>query len=85
ARHDGSTVSPHGYRGLTASAFSLPWRSAIEGLGDEAYLEKESSGSFKKINVLVKGDFMLDTRANTLEEARGLTELALKRLTGKGR
>ncbi|MCU7883696.1 MAG: hypothetical protein KZQ82_05795 [Candidatus Thiodiazotropha sp. (ex Lucinoma annulata)] len=57
----------------------------IEGLGDEAYLEKESSGSFKKINVLVKGDFMLDTRANTLEEARGLTELALKRLTGKGR
>ncbi|MCU7877642.1 MAG: carboxypeptidase-like regulatory domain-containing protein, partial [Candidatus Thiodiazotropha sp. (ex Lucinoma borealis)] len=29
ARHDGSTVSPHGYRGLTASAFSLPWRSAI--------------------------------------------------------
>ncbi|MCU7879071.1 MAG: anion permease, partial [Candidatus Thiodiazotropha sp. (ex Lucinoma borealis)] len=28
ARHDGSTVSPHGYRGLTASAFSLPWRSA---------------------------------------------------------
>ncbi|MCU7878693.1 MAG: helix-turn-helix domain-containing protein, partial [Candidatus Thiodiazotropha sp. (ex Lucinoma borealis)] len=31
ARHDGSTVSPHGYRGLTASAFSLPWRSAMEG------------------------------------------------------
>ncbi|MCU7878768.1 MAG: hypothetical protein KZQ84_18580, partial [Candidatus Thiodiazotropha sp. (ex Lucinoma borealis)] len=30
ARHDGSTVSPHGYRGLTASAFSLPWRSATE-------------------------------------------------------
>ncbi|MCU7878661.1 MAG: CZB domain-containing protein, partial [Candidatus Thiodiazotropha sp. (ex Lucinoma borealis)] len=30
ARHDGSTVSPHGYRGLTASAFSLPWRSAGE-------------------------------------------------------
>ncbi|MCU7945392.1 MAG: hypothetical protein KZQ72_01885, partial [Candidatus Thiodiazotropha sp. (ex Cardiolucina cf. quadrata)] len=28
ARHAGSTVSPHGYRGLTASAFSLPWRSA---------------------------------------------------------
>ncbi|MCU7879062.1 MAG: hypothetical protein KZQ84_20155, partial [Candidatus Thiodiazotropha sp. (ex Lucinoma borealis)] len=31
ARHDGSTVSPHGYRGLTASAFSLPWRSAEDG------------------------------------------------------
>ncbi|MCU7948208.1 MAG: hypothetical protein KZQ72_16495, partial [Candidatus Thiodiazotropha sp. (ex Cardiolucina cf. quadrata)] len=30
ARHAGSTVSPHGYRGLTASAFSLPWRSAKE-------------------------------------------------------
>ncbi|MCU7891845.1 MAG: DUF2235 domain-containing protein, partial [Candidatus Thiodiazotropha sp. (ex Ustalcina ferruginea)] len=28
ARHGGSTVSPHGCRGLTASAFSLPWRSA---------------------------------------------------------
>ncbi|MCU7893353.1 MAG: M3 family metallopeptidase, partial [Candidatus Thiodiazotropha sp. (ex Ustalcina ferruginea)] len=30
ARHGGSTVSPHGCRGLTASAFSLPWRSAKE-------------------------------------------------------
>ncbi|MCU7890711.1 MAG: hypothetical protein KZQ78_03480 [Candidatus Thiodiazotropha sp. (ex Ustalcina ferruginea)] len=57
----------------------------IEGLGNEAYLEKESIGSFEKINVLVKGDFMLDTRANTQEEARGLAELALKRLTGKAR
>ncbi|MCU7890466.1 MAG: hypothetical protein KZQ78_02180, partial [Candidatus Thiodiazotropha sp. (ex Ustalcina ferruginea)] len=30
ARHGGSTVSPHGCRGLTASAFSLPWRSASD-------------------------------------------------------
>ncbi|MCU7945545.1 MAG: hypothetical protein KZQ72_02685, partial [Candidatus Thiodiazotropha sp. (ex Cardiolucina cf. quadrata)] len=31
--HAGSTVSPHGYRGLTASAFSLPWRSAVADSG----------------------------------------------------
>ena len=28
--HVGYTVSPRGFRGLTASAFSLPWRSAFE-------------------------------------------------------
>ena len=28
--HVGYTVSPRGFRGLTASAFSLPWRSASE-------------------------------------------------------
>jgi len=28
--HVGYTVSPRGFRGLTASAFSLPWRSAAE-------------------------------------------------------
>ncbi|MEJ1354280.1 MAG: EAL domain-containing protein [Candidatus Sedimenticola sp. (ex Thyasira tokunagai)] len=27
--HAGHPVSPRDYRGLTASAFSLPWRSAI--------------------------------------------------------
>ncbi|MET0051593.1 MAG: hypothetical protein ABW095_11005, partial [Candidatus Thiodiazotropha sp.] len=27
-RHVGFPVSPRDYRGLTASAFSLPWRSA---------------------------------------------------------
>ncbi|MEJ1414487.1 MAG: hypothetical protein RPU90_13125 [Candidatus Sedimenticola sp. (ex Thyasira tokunagai)] len=29
--HAGHPVSPRDYRGLTASAFSLPWRSAAEG------------------------------------------------------
>ncbi|MET0052211.1 MAG: sensor domain-containing diguanylate cyclase, partial [Candidatus Thiodiazotropha sp.] len=29
-RHVGFPVSPRDYRGLTASAFSLPWRSAVE-------------------------------------------------------
>ncbi|MET0052277.1 MAG: hypothetical protein ABW095_14535, partial [Candidatus Thiodiazotropha sp.] len=28
-RHVGFPVSPRDYRGLTASAFSLPWRSVI--------------------------------------------------------
>ncbi|MCU7877248.1 MAG: hypothetical protein KZQ84_10690, partial [Candidatus Thiodiazotropha sp. (ex Lucinoma borealis)] len=48
ARHDGSTVSPHGYRGLTASAFSLPWRSASET--NERLLEDKN----KKIDELAK-------------------------------
>ena len=55
----------------------------IEGLGDDAYLEKGSIDTFNKINVLVEGDFMLDTRANSLEQARGLAELALERLSGE--
>ncbi|OOZ37402.1 EAL and HDOD domain-containing protein [Solemya velesiana gill symbiont] len=32
--HDGQAVRPHGYRGLTASAFSLPWRSAMETVSE---------------------------------------------------
>ena len=59
-------------------------RNEIEGLGDDAYLEKGSIGSFNKINVLVEGDFMLDTRANSPEQARGPAELALERLSGEG-
>ena len=30
--HVGYTVSPRGFRGLTASAFSLPWRSARDAI-----------------------------------------------------
>ena len=56
----------------------------IKGLGDDAYLEKEGLGSFKRIHVLVKGDFMLDARADSVEQARGLAELALERLAGDG-
>ena len=56
----------------------------IGGLGDDAYLEKGSAGTFSKVNVLVEGDFMLDARANSPEEARKLAELALERLAGDG-
>ena len=56
----------------------------IDGLGNDAYLEKESAGPFKKIKVLVMDDLMLDARANSAEQARGLAELALERLTGDG-
>ncbi|MCU7811188.1 MAG: hypothetical protein KZQ77_08115 [Candidatus Thiodiazotropha sp. (ex Notomyrtea botanica)] len=54
----------------------------ISGLGDDAYLEKNSSGAFNRILILVEGNFMLDSRAGSREQARGLAELALKRLTG---
>lgn len=53
----------------------------IAGLGDDAYFT-QGSGSFKTVHVLVKGDFMLDTRADSAEQARKLAELAFKRLTG---
>ena len=56
----------------------------IEGLGDAAYLEKEGSGSFRTVMVLVKGNFVLDARADTPEQARELAKLALKRLTSEG-
>ncbi|MET0052323.1 MAG: hypothetical protein ABW095_14780, partial [Candidatus Thiodiazotropha sp.] len=43
-RHVGFPVSPRDYRGLTASAFSLPWRSALEqlignlGIGNDTHV-----------------------------------------------
>lgn len=55
----------------------------IAGLGDEAYLT-QGSGSFKRVHVLLKGHFMLDTRADSPVQARKLAELALKRLTDNG-
>ena len=55
----------------------------ITGLGDEAYLT-QGSGSFQRVHVLVKDDFMLDTRADSPEQARKLAELAIERLTGNG-
>lgn len=55
----------------------------IDGLGDEAYMT-QGSGSFKRVHVLVKGDFMLDTRADSPVQARNLAELTLERLTGNG-
>ncbi len=57
----------------------------IDGLGDEAYLEDESQGSSTTIKVLVKGDMMIDVRAESPEQARKLTLLALRRLTGAER
>ena len=56
----------------------------IKGLGDDAYLDKGSIGSSSTIYVLVKGDFMLDARANSPERARELAKLALERLAGEG-
>ncbi|MCU7877988.1 MAG: hypothetical protein KZQ84_14515, partial [Candidatus Thiodiazotropha sp. (ex Lucinoma borealis)] len=50
ARHNGSTVSPHGYRGLTASAFTLPGRSAVEG--KDTVIVLCASGSFGNYDVL---------------------------------
>ncbi|MET0052160.1 MAG: TlpA disulfide reductase family protein, partial [Candidatus Thiodiazotropha sp.] len=40
-RHVGFPVSPRDYRGLTASAFSLPWRSADEEPGAADKVLKE--------------------------------------------
>jgi hypothetical protein len=50
----------------------------IEGLGDDAYLG--TIGTANSIHVLVAGDFMLDARADTPEQARGLAEVALEQL-----
>ena len=57
----------------------------IDGLGDEAYLENESQGSSTTIKVLVKGDMMIDVRAESPQQARELAPLALERLTGADR
>ena len=52
----------------------------ISGLGAEA--NSSMTGSFHQVNVLVKGDVYIDTRANTPEQARAMAELALARLVG---
>ncbi|MET0052386.1 MAG: hypothetical protein ABW095_15100, partial [Candidatus Thiodiazotropha sp.] len=39
-RHVGFPVSPRDYRGLTASAFSLPWRSALDESLDKRNFRK---------------------------------------------
>jgi len=57
----------------------------LAGLGDDAYLTTGGVGSFDTVHVLAKGDFMLDARAHSPEQARGLAELALARLTNTGR
>lgn len=54
----------------------------IDDLGDEAYLKSESLGGFTSVNILVKNDMMLETRAETPRQARELAILALRRLTG---
>jgi hypothetical protein len=56
----------------------------IAGLGDDAYLTASGGGSFDTVHVLVKGDFMLDTRAISAEQARSLAELVLARLAEVG-
>jgi hypothetical protein len=50
----------------------------VSGLGDGAFVEQDSG--WYELKVLKKGDVTIDTRGDTLEEARKLAELVLARL-----
>jgi hypothetical protein len=56
----------------------------IEGLGDSAYRTKTAGGGMDQVMVRVEGDFVLDARANSPEQAQQLAELAVRRLAGAG-
>ncbi|MET0049605.1 MAG: hypothetical protein ABW095_00820, partial [Candidatus Thiodiazotropha sp.] len=45
-RHVGFPVSPRDYRGLTASAFSLPWRSADDSQAESYDLSGIEPGEY---------------------------------------
>jgi hypothetical protein len=59
--------------------------TTIEGLGDSAYRTKTAGGGMDQVMVRVEGDFVLDARADSPEQAQQLAELAVGRLTGGGR
>jgi hypothetical protein len=59
--------------------------TTIDGLGDSAYRTETAGGGMHQVMVRVEGDFVLDARGNSPEQAQRLAELAVGRLTGAGR
>jgi hypothetical protein len=58
--------------------------TTIEGLGDSAYRTKTAGGAMDQVMVRREGDFVLDARAASPQQAQQLAELAVGRLTGSG-
>ncbi|MET0050274.1 MAG: EAL domain-containing protein, partial [Candidatus Thiodiazotropha sp.] len=81
-RHVGFPVSPRDYRGLTASAFSLPWRSAIEEACRQSAEWRERQGIVLPVSVNLSMHQLysvgLHEQVKTLRERYGLDAGSLK-------
>ncbi|MCM8921100.1 MAG: hypothetical protein LC540_13745, partial [Candidatus Thiodiazotropha sp.] len=78
ARHDGSTVSPHAYRGLTASAFSLPWRSADDGFN---YVAGDAAAPFLASLTSIYSQRLKERAQWVVERFTGMTTSEIRQIT----
>ncbi|MET0051160.1 MAG: hypothetical protein ABW095_08780, partial [Candidatus Thiodiazotropha sp.] len=64
-RHVGFPVSPRDYRGLTASAFSLPWRSAndVERQFIDLLISCKDKSCRERIHTTVRNELQRTRRA----------------------